>query len=49
MYGCQRANAAHSKARSAIEHVFSAQKSRMATLAYNFKRLVWHAGRRAPA
>lgn len=63
----QRANAARSKVRSAVEHVFAAQKSRMtlffrticierarmkigmANLAYNFKRLVWHDGRTAPA
>ena len=63
----QRANAARSKVRSAVEHVFAAQKSRMAlfvrtigierarmkigmaNLAYNFKRLVWHEGRTAPA
>lgn len=63
----QRANAARSKVRSAVEHVFAAQKSRMAlfvrtigierakmkigmaNLAYNFKRLVWHEGRSAPA
>jgi hypothetical protein len=53
--------------RSAVEHVFATQKSRMAlfvrtigierarmkigmaNLAYNFKRLVWHEGRTAPA
>jgi len=63
----QRANAARSKVRSAVEHVFATQKSRMAlfvrtigierarmkigmaNLAYNFKRLVWHEGRTAPA
>ena len=63
----QRANAARSKVRSAVEHVFAMQKSRMtlfvrtigierarmkigmANLAYNFKRLVWHEGRTAPA
>lgn len=63
----QCANAARSKVRSAVEHVFATQKSRMAlcvrtigierarmkigmaNLAYNFKRLVWHDGRSAPA
>jgi IS5 family transposase len=63
----QRANAARSKVRSAVEHVFATQKSRMAmfvrtigierarmkigmaNLAYNFKRLVWHERRTAPA
>lgn len=63
----QRANSARSKVRSAVEHVFAVQKSRMAlfvrtigierarmkigmaNLAYNFKRLVWHEGRSAPA
>lgn len=63
----QRANAARSKVRSAVEHVFATRKSRMAlfvrtigierarmkigmaNLAYNFRRLVWHEGRTAPA
>lgn len=63
----RRANAARSKVRSAVEHVFAAQKHRMAlfvrtigierakmkigmaNLAYNFKRLVWHERRTAPA
>jgi len=63
----QRANASRSKVRSAVEHVFAAQKHRMglfvrtvgierarikigmANLAYNFKRLVWHEGKSAPA
>jgi transposase, IS5 family len=63
----RRANAARSKVRSAVEHVFAVQKHRMAlfirtigierakmkigmaNLAYNFKRLVWHEGRSAPA
>lgn len=63
----RRANAARSKVRSAVEHVFAVQKHRMAlfvrtigierakmkigmaNLAYNFKRLVWHEGKSAPA
>jgi IS5 family transposase len=71
----KRANAARSKVRAAVEHVFAVQKHRMAlfvrtigierarlkigmpalsfaegaNLAHNFKRLVWHEAKSAPA